>query len=305
MKTLLLPAIVLLLISCSPQKVEEATEPTPETVSFLGKPLFAKAVDSLVMARTDSAIQSIKTKSDLSEEDYISISRFLVSTGRFKAAVENFSEGIEKFPNSFKLLRHRGHRYLNLRQPDKGLVDLVKAEKLIRAEPETWEYDAAGKPTATYQHQIWYHIGLAHFLKREYNESATAYEKSLQYTKEGNNIAGASDWLYNAYQRSGQQAKIPNLIKPFTLDFAIEDPTYSYYRRLLLFNGVIKPQELVDENLGLDQLSLGNVTELYGLADWYRYQGDTAKANVLCKKIVQSNDWAGFAVACAELDVKE
>ena len=303
MKNLFYPLVVLLLISCEQKK--QTAEPSPETISFLGKPLYAKLIDSALLAKADSAIQAIQNKGELIEEDFIAISRNLVSTYRFKRAIEFFSQGLIKFPNSFKLLRHRGHRFLNLRQPDEAIADLTKAEELIRSEPETWEYDATGKPTATYQHQIWYHIGLYHFLKKEYAAAATAYEKSLAFSKEGNNIAGASDWLYNAYQRSGQQDKIPNLLKPFTLDFKIEEKDYPYFRRLLLFNGIITPEQLIDVNLPVDKLPLTDVTKLYGLANWYFYKGDSTKAQSLYKKVLQSNEWAGFAVACAELDVKE
>jgi len=61
----------------------------------------------------------------------------------------------------------------------------------------------------------------------------------------------------------------------------------------------------VDASLPIEQLNLGQVTQLYGVANWYRYNGDIEKANELYKKVAASKDWAGFAVACAELDVKE
>ena len=299
---------IVVLASCSkPKEAAIATEsaPEPETYSFAGNPLFAKPVDSIAQFKSDSAIAAIKSKGELSEEDYIEISRQLLAVNHFKKAVENFSEGIEKYPSSFKLLRHRGHRYLNLRQPDKAIVDLNKAEELIRTQPEVWEYDGSGKPTATYQHQIWYHIGLYHYLKRNYTESAAAYEKSLAFTKEGNNIAGASDWLYNAYQRSGQKDKITGLLKPFTLDFTIENKDYPYFRRLLLFNGVIKPEELVDDAKPIGEMTLLEVTKLYGLANWHAYKGNKEKANELYKKVLESKEWPGFAYACAELDVTQ
>src|ERR1043165_1902435 len=193
MKKIVCSFLVLFFISYATY-AQKKQESGPETISFLGKPLFAKSIDSATLAKADSAIKAIRSKTELNEEDYIAIGRNLVSIYHFKEAVAIFSEGLKKFPNSFKLYRHRGHRYLNLRQPEKAIADLTKAKELIQNEPETWEYDAAGKPTATYQHQIWYHIGLYHFLKREYAAAATAYEKSLLYTKEGNNIAGASDW---------------------------------------------------------------------------------------------------------------
>jgi tetratricopeptide (TPR) repeat protein len=307
MRNLLFLTTIIFFSSCSKPKeqttVVEAV-PEPETYSFAGKPLYAKPADSLTSIKSDSIIASIKTKSELTEEDYIEISRQLLTVNQFKKAVENFTEGLEKHPNSFKLLRHRGHRYLNLRQLDKAIADLNKSEELIRNQSETWEYDANGKPTATYQHQIWYHIGLYHYLKRDYTESAKAYEKSLAYTKEGNNIAGASDWLYNAYERSGQKDKIPGLLKKFTLDFNIENKDYPYFRRLLLFNRVIKPEDLADENKPIDQMSLLETTKLYGLANWYAYNGNTEKANLLYNKVLMSKEWQGFAYACAELDAK-
>jgi tetratricopeptide (TPR) repeat protein len=309
MRAYILLIIVTLFTCCSKPKEQSAihTEeiPEPETYSFTGKPLYAKPADSLAVVKSDSVIAAIKMKSELTEEDYIEISRQLVAINQFKKAVENFTQGIKKYPNSFKLLRHRGHRYLNLRKLDSAIVDLNQAEELIRSQPqEVWEYDATGKPSATYQHQIWYHIGLYHYLKRNYAESAIAYEKSLSHTKEGNNIAGAGDWLYNAYQRSGQKEKIPALLKQFTLSFNIENKDYPYFRRLLLFNGVIKPEELVDENLSIDQMPLAEVTKLYGLANWYAYHENPEKANALYKKVLESKEWPGFAYACAELDAK-
>jgi len=297
-----------LIFSCTKPKEETQTvvnvNPEPEAYSFSGKPLYAKPADSIALRKADSTIAIVKAKKELTEEDYIEIGRQLVGTNRFKATVENYTEGLTKYPNSFKLLRHRGHRYLNLRQLDKAIADLSRAEELIRSQPETWEYDAAGKPSATYLHQIWYHIGLYHYLNKEYKEAASAYEKSLAATKEGKNIAGASDWLYNAYQRSGQKEKIPGVLKPFTPEFVIEDKEYPYYRRLLLFNGAIKPEELVDETKAIDEMSLTEMTKLYGLANWYAYHGNQQKANGLYKKVLQSKEWAGFAYACAEKDVE-
>ena len=72
----------------------------------------------------------------------------------------------------------------------------------------------------------------------------------------------------------------------------------------MLFNGVIKPAELVDETKPIGDMTLYDMTKLYGLANWYRYQGDSTKAQSLYKKILESNEWAGFAYASAELDVK-
>ena len=298
--------LFILMISCAPKKVETETSatPEPETTSFSGTPLYAKPADSLASIKSDSLIGAIRTKAELSEDDYIAIGRSLVGVNQFRKAVETYSEGLTKFPDSYRLLRHRGHRYINLRQLDKAIVDLNRAEELIRTAPEVYEYDAVGKQGATYQHQIWYHIGLYHFLKRDYATAASAFEKSLATSHAGGDQAGASDWLYNCYMRAGEKDKAAAVVKVFTADFNIENKDYPYYRRLLLFNGVIKPAELVDETKPIGDMTLYDMTKLYGLANWYRYQGDSTKAQSLYKKILESNEWAGFAYASAELDVK-
>lgn len=288
---------------CSQQPAATtASDPQPEATSFTGQPLYPRPATPEALAKSDSIIATIRSKDQLSEEDYVDIGRQLAITSRFKMALENYTEGLKTYPESFKLLRHRGHRYLNLRQPDLAIKDLEKANSLITGQPETWEFDAAGKQTATYQHQIWYHIGLYHFMKKDYTASASAFEKSLATTNEGDDIAGASDWLYNSYQRAGQVANATKVLEPFSADFDIEDKNYPYFRRLLLFKGLITPEELIDNAKPIDSMSLTDATKLYGLGNWYKYQGQQDKADEIYAKVRQSKEWPAFAVACAELE---
>jgi len=297
--------VVLALAACTRPASEQANTGEPEAISFSGTPLYARPADSLAKVKSDSLVNAIRAKEALTEEDYISIGRSLVSVGQFRKAVETYSEGLTKFPDSYKLLRYRGHRYINLRQLDKAIIDLNMAEELIRSEQPVYETDASGKPGATFQHQIWYHIGLYHFMERDYDKAAESFEKSLATSYAGTDKAGASDWLYNSYMRAGDKEKAAAVAKPFVADFEIDNKDYPYYRRMLLFNGVIQPAELVDENKAIGEMTLLEMTKLYGLANHYRYQGDLTKAKALYEKVLQSKEWPGFAYACAELDVKE
>jgi hypothetical protein len=51
-------------------------------------------------------------------------------------------------------------------------------------------------------------------------------------------------------------------------------------------------------------MSLLELTKLYGLANYYLYQGDSAHARTLYNKVLESSEWAGFAYASAELDAR-
>lgn len=306
MRNYMLPALALMLLSCSrPAATEQnsmADTEGVEAVAFAGKPLLSKIADSTALAKSDSVIAAIKSKGQLSEDDYVDIGRQFVGTYRYKLAVANFTEGLTQYPNSFKILRNRGHRYITLRQLDNAIADLTKAEELIRPLPEVWEYDAAGKPSASLQHQIWYHIGLYHYLKKDYTQSAAAFEKALSWAHEPANIVGATNWLYDNYKRLGENDKAEALLKPITPDYEM-DHEHAYFKRIMLYKGVIKPEELVDVNLPSDKLSVQDITKMYGLANWYAYQGNNDKAMTLYNKILESSEWAGFAYAASEIEV--
>jgi len=293
--------------ACNP-KQEQQQENTSditgaEAISFSGKPLFAPKADSATLHKTDSTINAIKSKGDLSEEDYIHIGQQLVASNRFKAAVDTYSDGLSQYPDSYKLLRHRGHRYISIRQLDPALVDLQRAEELIRNQPDVPEYDAAGNVTGTYQHWIWYHIGLYYFFNQAYIQAAPAFEKCLEASRNNKNIVGASDWLYNIYMRLDEKEKAQQLLDAITPDMDT-DREHPYFRRVMLYKGVITPEELVDVNQDPAKTSVGDVTKMYGLANWYAYQGEKEKAMDLYKKIVQSKSgWPGFAYAAAEKEL--
>lgn len=292
--------------SCNPKQEQQVNSPDitgAEAISFSGKPLFAPKADSVIIYKTDSAIQAISSQTELTEDDYIKLGQQYVSSNRFKAAVNIYSKGLDKFPGSFKLLRHRGHRYISTRQLDKALVDLNRAEELIRDLPDVPEYDASGNTTGTYQHWIWYHIGLCYFFNQAYIQAASAFENCLAASRNNKNIVGASDWLYNIYMRLGEKDKAQKLLAPITPDFDT-DREHPYFKRVMLYKGYLTPEELVDVNQNPSKTSVGDVTKMYGLANWYAYHGEQDKAMELYRKIVQSESgWPGFAYAAAEKEL--
>lgn len=307
MKPFILFIMLLLMFSCGRQKEQTATDsgqPSPEAISFSGKPLYSKPAEPIALRKSDSTIAAIKNKGELSEDDYVDIGKFLVATARYKQAVENYTEGLTKFSKSYKLLRNRGHRFITLRQLENAIADLTKAEELIRTEPDIMEYGLDGKPTATVRHQIWYHLGVYHYLTRNYDKSAEAFEKALATGGDLKNVVGASDWLYNSYQRLGQKEKAENLLKPIKPD-ADTDRENSYFRRILFYKGVITPEELIDLNMPPERMSVQDVTKLYGLANTYAYRGQKEKAIELYNIILKSDAWPGFAYAAAEKDLTD
>src|SRR5262245_13755040 len=66
------------------------------------------------------------------EDNIVWLGRRLAYLGRYGEAIDVFTKGIGAHPDSVKLLRHRGHRYITTRRFDLAAKDLQRAANLIR-----------------------------------------------------------------------------------------------------------------------------------------------------------------------------
>jgi len=150
----------------------------PEAVSLFGKPLHPISFSAETMAALDSNLASAKADYDLDPgkaENIIWLGRRLAYLWRYRDAIEVFSKGIALFPNDARFYRHRGHRYITVRNSDKAIQDLRKAAGLIRGKPDEIEPDGQPNkfniPTSTSHSNIWYHLGLAYYLKGDFENA--------------------------------------------------------------------------------------------------------------------------------------
>jgi tetratricopeptide (TPR) repeat protein len=138
-------------------------------------------------------------------ESLIWVGRRLAYLGRYQEAIEKFSLGIELFPNDARFLRHRGHRWITLREFDKAIEDLESATRLIEGTCDQVEPDgqpnAAGIPTSTLHTNIWYHLGLARFLKGDFEKALAAYQRCLAAATNHDMRVATIDWQYMTLRR--------------------------------------------------------------------------------------------------------
>jgi tetratricopeptide (TPR) repeat protein len=102
-------------------------------------------------------------------------------------AIGIYSDGLSKFPVSCRLYRHRGHRYISIRQFGRAIADFEKAAALVRGKPLEVEPDGVpnktGTPVSNTQFNIYYHLGLAYFLTRDFTKAEAAYRECLRWSK--------------------------------------------------------------------------------------------------------------------------
>jgi tetratricopeptide (TPR) repeat protein len=298
--------------SVEPAEPAEPVEPVenekPEAYTLDGKPLYRPEPPPDARAKLEANLAEAQAKFDEDPDDpenIIWLGRRLAYLGRYRDAVDVYSEGIQKHPDSFKLYRHRGHRYITLRQFDKAIADLEKASKLIQGVPDEIEPDgapnSAGVPRSTSHFNIWYHLGLAYYLKGDFDNAARAYQACMEFSKSNDDsLVATSDWLYMINRRLGRMEDAARVLEPIheKMDILEND---SYHKRLLMYKGVLTPEALLDTRQATD---LDLATQGYGVGNWYYYNGDEAKAKDIFEKVVSGKAWAAFGFIAAEADLE-
>ena len=168
------------------ESVPQVATRMPNATTLLGEPLFAGEVP----AHIEEQYLLHKSKVDANKldlEELIWLGRYAGYKQDFREAVAVYTYALQLFPNEPRLLRHRGHRYINLRQFDLAIDDLARAADLIRGTKDVVEQDglpnAAGVPVSTLQGNIYYHLGVANFLHNDLPKAKWAFEKGLEVAK--------------------------------------------------------------------------------------------------------------------------
>jgi tetratricopeptide (TPR) repeat protein len=179
------------------------------------------------------------------------------------------------------LYRHRGHRYISTRQFDKAQADLEKAARLNDKNFE-----------------IWYHLGLAHYLKGQFAQAAEAYEKCRAAADRDESLISVSHWLYMSYRRAKKETDARRVLERITPNLTPGE-SKSYLDLLLFYKGEKKESDiLVPEKM--TDLELATVG--YGVANWHLYNGNAARAKEQFQKIVSGKSWAAFGFIAAETE---
>lgn len=295
----------LVVVSCN----TDVTEPVTEATSLFGKPLHRIAPTSeagqRTLAQLDDAERSWLADST-SEDAIIWYGRRLSYAGRYNDAIRIYSNGMLHHPDSYKLRRHRGHRYISVRKIDKAIRDLEEASTLTQGLPDEIEPDglpnALNQPRSTDQTNIWYHLGLAHFLNGSFSKSASAFENCVRLSTNDDMKVAAIDWLYMCYRRLGRQDRADKLLAVIQPEMDIIENA-SYHKRLLMYKGEIAADSLLEAAVN-EQNSLDLLTQGFGVGHWYLINGDQARASRIFQLITMQDNWAAFGFIAAEAELR-
>ena len=277
----------------------------PETLSLLGKPLVPPPLpaERRRALEADLATARAAYENDPGSTDAaIWLGRRTAYLGRFGEAIEIYTRAIEGHPHDPRLYRHRGHRYITLRKFDLAIKDFRKAVDLIAGKPDEVEPDgqpnAKNIPTSTLHSNIYYHLGLAQYLKADFAAARDAYRLCLGVSKNADMLSATTHWLYMTLQRMGLKDEARNVLEPITPGLDVIE-NQAYYRLLLFYKGSGSQPSLKSE-AAVDAVTIG-----YALANRTLSDGGTADAVKQMKSLLDKygDQWPAFAYIAAEADV--
>lgn len=299
--------VLLALFACKEEK--KSDEPIaikkiqfPDAISLFGDSLFSPAPSEELLERfkehEDKYLQD-----STNVENIIWYGRFVAYKGDYADAIHIFSKGIHKYPEDARLYRHRGHRYITTRKFDSAIKDYKKAVVLIEGKANEIEPDgmpnARNIPVSTLHGNIYYHLGLAHYLNWNLEKSLSAYQKCLATGNKPDNIVSASHWIYMILRLLNRGDEAKNILEQINAEMDIIE-NMAYHRLCLFYKGEMTLEALeknLSETPGSDGIK-------YGIANWHFYNDEKENAQKKLKGLVVQKSWNSFGYIAAESHLK-
>lgn len=301
-----------MIVSCTEKQHDrvEITKPPKnyETLSFTSKALHRLKFPESTKAWLDSNLQVAKENllKDPVENNYIWYGRRLAYLMRYNDAIEIYTLGLKYYPDSYRLLRHRGHRLITIRKLGLAINDLKRASELIQGTEDQIEPDGAPNklniPLSTDHFNIWYHLGLAYYLRQDFEDAVRAYDECMKVSNNNDLLVATTDWYYMTLRRLGRTEEAEALLEPIIEDMEIVENN-SYLKRLLMYKGLYEPNDLIRTDSLTEDTEMTLITQGYGVGNWYLYNGRMGEAKYTFSNVIQRKNWAAFGFIAAEAEI--
>ena len=276
-----------------------------QAISLLGDTLYHTPAPPEVLQRQQEQLAEAMANHEADPHDadaLIWLGRRQAYPGDYRQAIRTFTQGIEMHPDDARMYRHRGHRYITLRMFDEAIADFQRAVELTTGKEDEVEPDgqpnALNIPTSTLQFNIWYHLGLAHYLKGDFASALDAYDQCMNVSSNPDAQAATSHWKYMTLRRLGRDSEAAVVLEPIDAEMEIIEND-AYHQLLLMYKGDVS----ADSVLGPEADAVQSATVAYGVGNWYYYNGNEARAMEIFRDILAGQGWAAFGYIAAEAEL--
>ena len=271
-----------------------------QAVSLMGDLLTPAKPDSATIVNLERAEKNYQDDSK-DVNHIIWYGRRMAYSGDYREAIRIYTKGMVLYPEDPRLYRHRGHRYISIREFDRAIRDFETAASLIQGKEDEIEPDgmpnARNIPVSTLHTNIWYHLGLAYYLNNDLENALRVYRKGIEAYVNDDNIVSIIHWLYMTHRRLDREDEAGIALLPIHADMNIIE-NMAYHQLCLFYKGEIPLEALTDPDFS----HIMNDAVAYGIGNWFLYNGKKDKAKSVYEKILKGDSWSSFGYIAAEAD---
>jgi hypothetical protein len=153
-------------------------------------------------------------------------------------------------------------------------------------------------PTSTLKGNIWYHLGLALYLEKDFYRAGVVYKSCLKFSTNPDMYMATAYWLYVTLRRDGKDLEAKALLETVDVGLPLIE-NEEYYEMLLLYKGVLREDQLLDK-LKSSGGSRNNATLGYAMGIYFQLKNQPDKAKAMFKEVLSGNQWGSFGFIAAE-----
>ena len=266
--------------------------------------LLLLAVPGPVRAQADAAAQLAAARSAWERhptdiDSIIWYGRRVGYTGAFDEAVAIYTEGLRLHPGEPRLLRHRGHRFVSLRDFPRAIADLEQARRSVAGKPDEVEPDgqpnARGVPTSTLHSNIRYHLALAYFVTGDFARALPIWAEDAGTAANMDQRVAATYWWVLTLAHLGRHEEARRVLAPIRADWDVIE-NGAYHRLLLWMRGDLAESALLPPGAStLERQTIGN-----GIGQWHAAHGEQEAARAAWQAVLATGPSASFGYIAAE-----
>jgi tetratricopeptide (TPR) repeat protein len=205
------------------------------------------------------------------EDSYIWLGRRLGYLGRFEDAVDVFTQGLELFPDSYKLLRFRGRHLARSRQFEAAISDYTRALELMEGVQDSFEPDgianAYNLPLGTFRSNLHYYRAQTSFAAGDFETLVAgmqaARDEPLLMDPTGDMGVAIAYWLFIGHSLLGDEAAARDALSGVHADLPLIENA-NYLRGALFFKGEISREEMEPFPGAIEQFAVAMADRLAG-----------------------------------------
>lgn len=230
------------------------------------------------------------------EDSHIWMGRRLGYLTRYGEAIDVFTNALEQFPDSYKLLRFRGRHLARNRQFERAIADYVRAAALVEGLQDSYEPDgiinSRHQYLGSYRSNIHYYLGQTSWAVGDYQATLDGMTRASAepLVRHDDRRVATGFWQYLALRKLGRGDEAQAVADAIPEDLELVE-NHDYYDGVRFFKGTLGEDEL---------LPRAGLNAKFGIAMVQLLDGRAERAEVMLQDLVSGSS-QGYWPAETEL----